>query len=176
MLYELNHETLIAFQQFPAKDCRFCGIREVARLNSSGLVLQPPHPLSPPGLPARPAAVTHGGGQARQVGQAGAGPPRQTATTTQCWCVVAGREAARAQDRSLGPPPAVRQCRRLVRVRGMAGQSPPCSPDQDYGLFLSENGHLSFENPNYQAAEINRVKRAGCVDGCCCYFQLCLMA
>ena len=26
------------------------------------------------------------------------------------------------------------------------------SPDADYSLFLSENGHLSFENPNYQAS------------------------
>jgi hypothetical protein len=29
----------------------------------------------------------------------------------------------------------------------MAAQSPR---DDDYSLFLSENGHLSFDNPNYQ--------------------------
>ena len=34
----------------------------------------------------------------------------------------------------------------------MAAETPG-SPE-DYSLFLSENGHLSFENPNYQA-EIN---------------------
>ena len=28
----------------------------------------------------------------------------------------------------------------------------PASPQSDYSLFLSENGHLSFENPNYQAS------------------------
>ena len=28
------------------------------------------------------------------------------------------------------------------------------SPD-DYSLFLSENGHLSFENPNYQASLVS---------------------
>ncbi|XP_059080131.1 protein Fe65 homolog [Tigriopus californicus] len=27
--------------------------------------------------------------------------------------------------------------------------------DEDYSLFLSENGHLSFENPNYQMASID---------------------
>merc|ERR1719242_1438764 len=42
----------------------------------------------------------------------------------------------------------------------MAGQSPPCSPDQDYSLFLSENGHLSFENPNYQLEPIGRLDPA----------------
>ena len=30
----------------------------------------------------------------------------------------------------------------------MAAETPG-SPE-DYSLFLSENGHLSFENPNYQ--------------------------
>ena len=24
--------------------------------------------------------------------------------------------------------------------------------DNDYNLYMSENGHLSFENPNYQAS------------------------
>ena len=34
-------------------------------------------------------------------------------------------------------------------VDNMAAHT-PTSPE-DYSLFLSENGHLSFENPNYQA-------------------------
>ena len=34
-------------------------------------------------------------------------------------------------------------------LNNMAAETPG-SPE-DYSLFLSENGHLSFENPNYQA-------------------------
>jgi len=34
------------------------------------------------------------------------------------------------------------------------------SPEADYSLFLSENGHLSFENPNYQVTGAEREK--GC--------------
>ena len=26
--------------------------------------------------------------------------------------------------------------------------------DNDYNLYMSENGHLSFENPNYQGGDI----------------------
>ena len=36
----------------------------------------------------------------------------------------------------------------------MAAETPG-SPE-DYSLFLSENGHLSFENPNYQAERPER--------------------
>ena len=38
-------------------------------------------------------------------------------------------------------------------VTKMAAQSPQCDSDSassDYSLFMSENGHISFENPNYQ--------------------------
>ena len=31
---------------------------------------------------------------------------------------------------------------------------------QDYDLYMSENGHLSFENPNYQHQQINRMPLA----------------
>jgi len=34
------------------------------------------------------------------------------------------------------------------------------SPEPDYSLFLSENGHLSFENPNYQLEPIGRIDSA----------------
>ena len=34
-----------------------------------------------------------------------------------------------------------------------AGSTGATSPE-DYSLFLSENGHLSFENPNYQVGFI----------------------
>lgn len=34
------------------------------------------------------------------------------------------------------------------------------SPEADYSLFLSENGHLSFENPNYQLEPIGRLDPA----------------
>ena len=30
----------------------------------------------------------------------------------------------------------------------MSAQTPPAN-EEDYSLFLSENGHISFENPNY---------------------------
>ena len=32
------------------------------------------------------------------------------------------------------------------------------SPEPDYSLFLSENGHLSFENPNYQENRLEQMK------------------
>lgn len=38
----------------------------------------------------------------------------------------------------------------------MAAETPG-TPDSDYSLFLSENGHLSFENPNYQLEPIGRI-------------------
>ena len=31
---------------------------------------------------------------------------------------------------------------------------------QDYALYMRENGHLSFENPNYQHQQINRMPLA----------------
>lgn len=40
----------------------------------------------------------------------------------------------------------------------MAAETPG-SPE-DYSLFLSENGHLSFENPNYQLEPIGRIDPA----------------
>jgi len=40
----------------------------------------------------------------------------------------------------------------------MAAETPG-SPE-DYSLFLSENGHLSFENPNYQLEPIGRIDSA----------------
>ena len=39
----------------------------------------------------------------------------------------------------------------------MAAETPG-SPE-DYSLFLSENGHLSFENPNYQVNQKNHLTR-----------------
>ena len=38
----------------------------------------------------------------------------------------------------------------------MAAETPG-SPE-DYSLFLSENGHLSFENPNYQVRGLARAR------------------
>eukprot|EP00095_Tigriopus_kingsejongensis_P004807 snap_masked-scaffold182_size278544-processed-gene-1.6 protein:Tk04807 transcript:snap_masked-scaffold182_size278544-processed-gene-1.6-mRNA-1 annotation:"amyloid beta a4 precursor protein-binding family b member 2-like isoform x3" len=38
----------------------------------------------------------------------------------------------------------------------MASEPRPQNPlDEDFSLFLSENGHLSFENPNYQMSSID---------------------
>jgi len=41
----------------------------------------------------------------------------------------------------------------------MEGSTGAASPE-DYSLFLSENGHLSFENPNYQFKPIGRIDAA----------------
>lgn len=41
----------------------------------------------------------------------------------------------------------------------MEGSTGATSPE-DYSLFLSENGHLSFENPNYQFKPIGRIDAA----------------
>ena len=39
----------------------------------------------------------------------------------------------------------------------MAAQSPK---DEEYNLYMSENGHLSFENPNYQMEPLARIDAA----------------